>query len=246
MEQVGFAFVSKDSRTEVLRSVEFQARPREITAILGPSGCGKTTLLKLVAGLLAPTSGRVVYSDNDRVRRAGFVFQTPSLIPWRSVYDNALLAPDVVGGRSPELVRRCDDLLRSYGLADFADRLPFELSSGMAQRVSFVRAVLSGAGMLLLDEPFVGSDWLTRRGLQLDLARLVQASDIVALLVTHDLDEAARLADRVVVLSQRPATVVATVQPASSREARLSEDEGPRLIADFLCEIQEVILGAWR
>jgi NitT/TauT family transport system ATP-binding protein len=151
----------------------------------------------------------------------GYVFQTPSLIPWKSIRENALFGAEVRGRERAEIASRCDDLLAIHGLGGFETAYPSALSGGMQQRVSIIRAVLSGAKTILLDEPFSNSDFIMRRALQEELSRLVTDESLVAIMVTHDLEEAVRIADRLFVLSDRPARVNETFEIAMPRNERL-------------------------
>ncbi len=184
------------------------------TALVGPSGCGKSTLLRLVAGLDKPTTGRVRIGAEtpDTLRhRAGLAvaFQDAALLPWRSLRGNVALALTLAHRTADPA--RVDDLIRRVGLAGFEARRPAELSGGMRQRAAIARCLVADPELLLLDEPFGAVDELTRRRLGRDLPALWQARGTTALLVTHSVTEAVTLADRVVVLSPRPATIVADI-----------------------------------
>jgi NitT/TauT family transport system ATP-binding protein len=208
----------------VLNSISTVLCGAEIVAIIGPSGCGKTSLLNIVAGLLPSTSGSLL-RKGDLVfdSRAAYVFQESALIPWRTVRQNVLFGLELVGQLGPESFRRCDDLLRRFGLSTFSGAYPFSLSGGMQQRTSILRAILSGAHLLLLDEPFSNSDYVLRMELYALVSELVDENDLIALLVTHDINEALRLADRVIVLSPRPATIVKEVSIPIPRCTRIGD-----------------------
>jgi NitT/TauT family transport system ATP-binding protein len=197
----------------VLERISLDVAPGEFVALLGPSGCGKSTLLRLVAGLEPPRAGRIMADgsiiegpDPSRV----VVFQDPTLYPWRTVWNNVALGPEARG-----LLRsqrgRVDDALRLVGLSDFANAYPHQLSGGMAQRAALARALVNEPRLLILDEPFGKLDSLTRLEMQGELAALWRRSGFTTLLVTHDVEEALFLARRVIVLSQRPARIVAEV-----------------------------------
>jgi NitT/TauT family transport system ATP-binding protein len=182
----------------------------EFVAIVGPSGCGKSTLLRLVAGLLAPTSGRV-YLHGEAVTkpqtRLGIVFQSPVLLEWRSVLDNVLLQLELRGEDPRPQRGRAMQLLQRVGLAEFADRYPRELSGGMRQRASIVRALIHDPPLLLMDEPFGALDALTREQMRIDLEALWLATRKTVVFITHSIDEAVLLADRVIVMSPRPGRI---------------------------------------
>ncbi|MDP9432668.1 MAG: ABC transporter ATP-binding protein [Actinomycetota bacterium] len=201
---------SSGTSTSALAGVQLTVDPGQFLAVVGPSGCGKTTLLRLAAGLLSPTSG-TVRRDGKIVdgpsAGIGFVFQQPALLPWRTVLDNVLLPAQLDRRPSMELRERAAGLLELLGLRDFLGARPRELSGGMQQRVAVARALLLQPSLLLLDEPFGALDAISREELQSELARAWETSGATAILVTHDLGEAAFLADRVVVLTSRPGTV---------------------------------------
>jgi len=187
--------------TVVFEDLNFGIERGEIFCLLGPSGCGKTTLLHLIAGLEEPTDGGV-YFEGDRVEgpdyRRGVVFQDPHLYPWRTVRENIEFGPDVRGEEADD--DHVDDLISMIGLEEFEDSKPSELSGGMAQRVSLARTLANGPDLLLLDEPFSALDELTKMELQDELLELVEALDLTVVFVTHDIDEAVYLGDRVAVM----------------------------------------------
>ncbi|MFD1881244.1 ABC transporter ATP-binding protein [Paracoccus pacificus] len=187
------------------------------TALVGPSGCGKSTLLRLIAGLEVPSAGRITIGGVDPavMRRDGAIavaFQDPALLPWRTVRGNIALACKLA--RRPIDPARIERLIALVGLDGFGDTRPAALSGGMRQRAAIVRAMITEPRVLLLDEPFGAVDELTRRQLALDLPQLWQPRGTTTLLVTHSVDEAVLLADRVLVLSPRPARIVADIPVA--------------------------------
>jgi NitT/TauT family transport system ATP-binding protein len=193
----------------------------QVGAVVGPSGCGKTTLLRLIAGLDREFSGRIVLPAHGRL---GMVFQEPRLLPWRSVADNIRIA-------APEAREEdVDALLAELSLAEHAAHFPGELSLGLARRVALARALAVKPDLLLLDEPLVSLDAALARDLRDKIAALIEEKRITTLIVTHDLNEAIALADRVFLLSSRPAHVVATLDIATPR-ARLGKEAAEALIA---------------
>ncbi|UUY03450.1 ATP-binding cassette domain-containing protein [Svornostia abyssi] len=186
----------------VLDGISLAMRPGETVALVGPSGCGKSTLLELVCGLQAPDGGSVAAAP------AALVPQRDALLPWADALDNAALPLRLQGTRRADARRRAAPLLAELGLAGFEHAKPHELSGGMRQRVAFVRALLTGRGLLCLDEPFGALDALTRADMHRWLSDALAAEPRTVLLVTHDIEEALVLADRVCVLSPRPARIV--------------------------------------
>lgn len=191
-------------------NVAFNVRPGEFVAIIGPSGCGKSTLLRLVASLEKPTAGRVAVDGRDpsemsRQHRLGVAFQDHALLPWLSVRKN--MAIPFKAADLPVDWERVDELLALVGLSQFGGVRPGQLSGGMRQRVSIARALVLRPSVLLLDEPFGALDAVTRRHMNLELQKIWSAEAITTLLVTHGVDEALFLADRVVVMSGRPGTI---------------------------------------
>jgi NitT/TauT family transport system ATP-binding protein len=199
---------------EALAETTLAVGENEFVTLVGPSGCGKSTLLKLVAGLVAPTHGSI-HVREQAVREpfpdVGFVFQQPVLLPWRNVLDNVLFSAEMLGLDSRHYRKQAGDLLELTGLAGFETKYPRELSGGMQQRVAICRALLPDPGLLLMDEPFGALDAQTRMVMQDDLQMLSRDAGATVLFVTHDITEAVLLADSVVIMSQRPARLLANV-----------------------------------
>jgi ABC-type nitrate/sulfonate/bicarbonate transport system ATPase subunit len=196
-----------------LEGIDLELRPEEIMAVIGPSGCGKSTLLELVAGLQEPDEGAITVlgAAGAAERRASCAYmpQRDLLLPWRDALGNAALALECQGVRRADARRRAAPLFEHFGLADFERVRPAGLSGGMRQRVAFLRTLLPGRPVLLLDEPFGALDSITRAAMQEWLAEALAREPRTVLLVTHDVEEAIFLADRVAVLSPRPGRVVA-------------------------------------
>lgn len=210
-----------------LEGLELDLRPREVLAVVGPSGCGKSTLLELVAGLQQPDAGSVVAAGavDPAGRRAACAYmpQRDLLLPWRDALGNAALALECQGVPRAEARRRAEPLFERFGLADFERSRPAELSGGMRQRVAFLRTLLPGRPVLLLDEPFGALDAITRASMQEWLAGALVQEPRTTLLVTHDVEEAVFLADRVAVMSTRPGRIVATLDVDLPRPRRLTD-----------------------
>ncbi len=189
-----------------LDSVSFEVCPQEFVCVLGPSGSGKSTILRILAGLLPPTSGQVVFSDGQQPE-IGMVFQEANLMPWRTVLENLTLPLELAGLENGEARRKASEMMDLVGLDEFEDYWPRDLSGGMAQRVAIARALIHDPDLLLLDEPFGSLDALTRERMWMELSRIWQAKQKTVLMVTHSISEALFLADRVLVLTQRPGRV---------------------------------------
>ncbi|HUG97829.1 MAG TPA: ABC transporter ATP-binding protein [Gammaproteobacteria bacterium] len=202
-------------RVEALAEVTIEARPGEFVAIIGPSGCGKSTILRLIGSLDEPTAGAVSIggrppSDLARAHKLGVAFQDHALLPWLSVWQNIAL-PYQVAGRRPDEAR-IGALIRLVGLAGFENARPRQLSGGMRQRASIARALILEPEVLLLDEPFGALDAVTRRHMNIELQRIWAEDRISTVLVTHAVDEALFLAERIYVMSGRPGRILRTVE----------------------------------
>ncbi|MEF8891774.1 MAG: ABC transporter ATP-binding protein [Haloferacaceae archaeon] len=210
--------------TLVFDGLDLRVEPGEVCCLLGSSGCGKTTLLHLLAGLEAPTDGRVEIGGepvDGPDYRWGVVFQDPLLYPWLTVRENVAIGPRLRGEEPP--AGRVDELLELVGLGDAADAAPRELSGGMAQRASLARTLVSGPEVLLLDEPFSALDQLTKMELQDELVRIVDELGVTVVFVTHDIDEAVYLGDRVAVMGTVPAGIEHEVSIDSDTRSRDDE-----------------------
>lgn len=195
---------------QALERVSLSVQAGEFVALLGPSGCGKSTLLRLLAGLLAPTEGRVLFEGQPLIaptRHIGFVFQKAHLLPWRTVQANVQLPLELTGVPPTQAAARAAHLLEQVGLTGFERAYPSALSGGMEQRVALARALITQPRALLLDEPFGALDALTREKMGTELLALWEGRGVAVLMVTHDITEAVLLADRVVVLGPRPGQV---------------------------------------
>ncbi len=210
VNQVSRTFTGRSGTVEALRDVSLEVADGEFVAVVGRSGCGKSTLLRLIAGLLPPTAGGIEVGGERVVkprRDVSMMFQRPALLPWRSVLDNVLLPVQIFGWRKAEYRDRAHQLLTVTGLTGFEKRLPHELSGGMQQRVALCRALIGRPQVMLMDEPFSALDPLIREELSGELQRIHMEQEATTVFVTHSIDEAVLLADRVVVLSPRPGRV---------------------------------------
>jgi NitT/TauT family transport system ATP-binding protein len=223
-EGIRHAYDTRQGPLLAVDGIDLAVGKGEFVAIVGPSGCGKSTLLRILAGLLVPAEG-VVRLDGQRLaeprRQVGIVFQAANLMPWRTVLRNVTLPLELAGVPSKQAGRRAGELLSLVGLHGFEAAHPRELSGGMAQRVAIARALALDPEVLLLDEPFGALDALTREQMNLELLRIWRARQVTAVMVTHNLQEAVFLADRVVVLSPRPGRIRAEVPVTLPRPRRL-------------------------
>ena len=207
VEELSAVFRNGNGGLPALERVSFEVHLQEFVCVLGPSGSGKSTLLRILAGLLAPTQGQVLYRGqavNGPRREVGFIFQKANLMPWRSVLENILLPLELDGMPAEQALQKAKEMVELVGLQGFANMLPRDLSGGMAQRVAIARALVHDPEVLLMDEPFGALDALTRERMGSELLNLWQERRKTVVMVTHSISEALFLADRVLVLSQRP------------------------------------------
>lgn len=248
VDGVTFAFKGEAPLVEQL---SFDVQPCEFVAILGPSGTGKSTLFQLIAGLLEPDSGQIRLGDGGaeakRIGQVGYMPQKDLLLPWRSVLDNAALGLEFQGLPRRTARARVQELLPSFGLEGTERKLPHELSGGMRQRVSFLRTMLAGGGLLLLDEPFSALDALTRVSMQEWLLGIWERHRMTVLFITHDIDEALLLSDRVLIVHKTPISGFAEFPVPAARPRKyesLLEPETIRLKKQILQSFGAVAAGA--
>ena len=220
IDHVSLAFSRDGSETLVLRDFSLTVEQGTFAVIVGPSGVGKSTLLRVVAGLLPPTAGtaRITGTPGPGRRAYGFVFQDARLLPWRRVLANVELGMEGLGIGKSDIRRRAEEALALVGLTSYGNRWPFELSGGQRQRVGIARALAVDPDVLLMDEPFGALDAITRTMLQDELVRIWEKNRKTVLFVTHDLDEATYLADRVLVLGGKPGRLTRDLQNPNPRQ----------------------------
>ncbi len=214
LRDVSYSYHNLKAETPALSHINLQISEGSFAAVVGPSGCGKSTLLSIIAGLLAPEEGEVLYrglSSRDycpeSTLKIGYMLQRDHLFEWRTVYQNVILGLELTHSLTKENTDYILKLLKDYGLIGFKDKKPSELSGGMRQRAALIRTMAVHPDLLLLDEPFSALDFQTRLSVSTDIANIIRETGKTALLITHDLSEAITLADRVIVLSRRPAGV---------------------------------------
>lgn len=200
MKNVSKTFYTEIGALDVLEDITFNLNEGEIIAIVGPSGSGKSTLLNIISKLIEPTEGEI-YVDGE----IGYMFQRDHLFNWRTVWKNIMLGLEIKKEKNQENIDKTKELLTKYGLIDFINSYPQELSGGMRQRIALIRTLATNPQVLLLDEPFSALDYQTRINVSEDIFKMIKESNVSAILVTHDISEAIAMADRVIVLSHRPA-----------------------------------------
>jgi len=206
VKDLDVVFPDNNGGLHALEEISFEVCPRDFICFLGPSGSGKTTLLRILAGLLQPTSGKVSFIRNQEPK-IGMVFQQANLMPWRTVLDNIKLPLELEGIEKTKADLKAQEMIELVGLKGFEGSWPHDLSGGMAQRVGIARALIHDPDLLLLDEPFGSLDAITRERMWTELSRIWAAKQKTVIMVTHSINESLFLADRVLVLTQRPGKI---------------------------------------
>jgi NitT/TauT family transport system ATP-binding protein len=230
------SFPGKEAATQVLDGLTFDIHERDFVSIIGPSGCGKTTVFNIIAGLVDPDDGVMLYrgQEVESLRgRVGYMMQKDLLFPWRTVLDNVLLGLETKGVDPKRALDTAREYLSTFGLSGFENSYPKALSGGMRQRVALIRTLVLDPDILLLDEPFSALDYQTRLYLEGILMEAVETFHKTVILVTHDIDEAVALSKRVVVLSQRPARVKAVHDIALNEHSPIAARSDPRFSGYF-------------
>src|ERR1700752_2035677 len=206
IRNISAVFPDNNGGLRALKDISFDVQPQEFVCVLGPSGSGKTTLLRILAGLISPSSGSFMFGHGEQPS-IGMVFQEANLMPWRTVMDNIKLPLEVTNTDEQTARLKAREMVELVGLQGFEDSLPRDLSGGMAQRVAIARALIHDPDLLLLDEPFASLDAITRERMWMELSRIWHAQQKTVIMVTHSINESLFLADRVLVLAQRPGKV---------------------------------------
>lgn len=245
VEAVSRVFAGAVGRVHALREIDITISDNEFVSFVGPSGCGKSTLLNVIAGLLPPTSGRVLL-DGREVRRpsrkVGFMFQAPVLLPWRTVQRNVLLPAEVFRADMPASAEKARAAIELVGLSEFARSYPRQLSGGMQQRVALARVLAYEPDVVLMDEPFGSLDEFTREAMNLELLRITDAAEMTVVFVTHNIAEAVFLSDRVVVMTPRPGEVAGVVDVGLERPREVLMMHDPAF-SDLVFEVRRVLGG---
>ena len=211
LSDISFSYHQLTGETPALENISFTVNPGEFVALIGPSGCGKSTLLSIIAGLMPPESGRILLNEAPLAAsrtRIGYMLQKDHLFEWRSILSNVLLGLEIQNRLNDSSKEKVLEMLKTYGLDGFADAKPSQLSGGMRQRAALIRTLVLEPDLLLLDEPFSALDYQTRLTVADDIWKIIKQEQKTAILVTHDLSEAISMADRILVLSNRPAHLV--------------------------------------
>jgi NitT/TauT family transport system ATP-binding protein len=239
LKGVSHVFHTRKTRTEALAGIDVDVRDSEFVTLVGRSGCGKSTLLRIIAGLLQPTAGEIRVggvSVRGPRRDVSFMFQRSALLPWRTVLQNVMLPIEILRLDRRAHRARAEELIALTGLEGFEDRRPDELSGGMQQRVSLCRALVHNPSVLLMDEPFAALDALTREELSLELQRIWSEDRKTIVFVTHSIQEATLLADRILVMTPRPGRIARTLDVRAPRPRSLGvahSDELDRVSAEL-------------
>ncbi len=242
IENLRVVYRTDDKETVAVDDFTFDVKKGELISIIGPSGCGKTTILRSIAGLLQPTSGSIVIGDNEVKGPGsdrGMVFQDFALFPWRTVKQNVQFGMEMAGVPKEEREERALRYIKAVGLEKFADSRIHELSGGMKQRVGIARALVMHPAITLMDEPFGALDAQTRNIMQEQLVKIIQHSERTILFVTHSVDEALYLSDRVVILTKRPSTIHKIVEVPWDRPRDRTNPEFTQLRKDILAYLED-------
>ena len=235
MQDVSLRYHSLGGETPAVSHLTFNVEPGEFISVVGPSGCGKSTILSMLAGQLTPSEGSI--SINGRI---GYMLQKDYLLHWRTIRSNASLGLEIQKKLTPENIAYIEELLDQYGLGEFKEHTPSQLSGGMRQRVALIRTLAVRPDILLLDEPFSALDYQTRLSVSDEIGTIIRKEKKTAILVTHDISEAISLSDRVIVLTKRPATVKCIFS------IHLSIDEYSPMKAREAPEFKEYFNSIWK
>jgi ABC-type taurine transport system ATPase subunit len=248
VESVTLEYASRDGPVTALQDVTLAIAEGDFVCVVGPSGCGKTSLLRIIAGFMAPTRGRAALDGRPIAgpdHQRGVVFQQPTLYPWLTVEENVVFGPRMRGVPAADRRALAERYLRLVGLWEFRGKAPWELSGGMQQRVAIARVLVNDPRILLMDEPFGALDALTREHLQEELLKLWKATGKTVFFITHSVEEACYLGTRVVVMSPRPGRILSAVEAPFSR---LASDGGSRAVKsslEFVALREDVLSHIW-
>lgn len=217
---VSYAYHNLKGETQAIQNLSFHINEGEFVAIVGPSGCGKSTILSLISGIFEPEEGEIVFAKDGKRPMIGYMLQRDHLFPWRTIWSNCVLGLEIQEQKTKEKLALAEYLLKEYNLWDVRNKKPDELSGGMRQRAALIRTLVLKPDLFLLDEPFSALDFQTRIEVSDYISSIIRESGKTVILITHDLQEAISLSDRVIVLSSRPAHVVRDLPIRLSREGK--------------------------
>ena len=243
IRNVSLSYHTVSGETKALSNISFNLMPSEFLAVVGPSGCGKSTLLNLICGMLLAEEGTILMNGippSSGDPRIGYMLQKDHLLEWRTIYQNVILGLEIRNEKTPEKLAYIEEMLDTYGLDKFRTARPSQLSGGMRQRAALIRTLALKPDLLLLDEPFSALDYQTRLNVSDDIGRILKKENKPAILVTHDISEAISMADRVIILTKRPAHVTRIVP------IRLSLDEKTPLAARGAPEFKSYFNLIWK
>ncbi len=223
-------YYNKKDEIEAIKDISFDLYEGEFVSIVGPSGCGKSTLLNILTNMDNLTKGNIELKENLKL---GYMLQSDSMLSWRKVIDNALLSLEIKKEKTEENIAYVKDLFKKYGLLEFMDKRPFELSGGMRQRVALIRTLALKPDILILDEPFSKLDYQSRLKVSDDVYKIIKEEGKTALMVTHDLAEAISISDRVIVLSDRPCTIKNIYKIKREKEGTPIENRKDKNFANY-------------
>lgn len=210
IKNIGKKYQHKNGETVAIKDVNFKVKEAEFVSIIGPSGCGKSTLLSIISGLEDKTEGEI-YIEKEKIEglspKIGYMLQKDCLLEWRTIYNNVLLGLEIKKMKNKENIEYAENLLKKYGLYEFKDKFPNQLSGGMRQRAALIRTLSVKPKILLLDEAFSALDYQTRIKVTVDIYKILKKENITTIMVTHDITEAISMGDRVIVLTKRPGTI---------------------------------------
>lgn len=210
VKNVSMIYHTLNGEVEAIKNIDFQAYEGEIIGIVGPSGCGKSTLLSIISGLIKPSSGEVIIKGNKITKPSkniGYMFQRDHLLEWRTILQNVILGLEIQKKVDEKAIKSAERLLDTYGLGEFKNSYPSQLSGGMRQRAALIRTLILEPELLLLDEPFSALDYQTRLAISDEIGLILKKENITTLMVTHDIAEAISISDKIIILSKRPAKI---------------------------------------
>lgn len=240
LNNVTYSYHTEKSETLALKDISFSVEEGEFVAIVGPSGCGKSTILSLIAGLLKTESGYIEFKDKEKCN-IGYMLQKDHLFEWRNVYRNAILGLEIKKEKTKENLESVENMIIRYGLKPFKKSRPSELSGGLRQRAALIRTLALNPCLLLLDEPFSALDYQTRLAVGNDIGQIISSEHKTAILVTHDLAEAITLGSRVLVLSNRPASIIYDLKPEFDEGLTPLQKRGTPVFQEYFKTVWEVM-----